>query len=801
MLNRVSGIFIGIFLTLFSFGLVIPATQAQESPTAGAATTAVLDPSNIVTFDQLSFTGQTLRGPSDSARLFLSLPADWQLLPGTQVELDTLVFISSEALSTGLGVYGGSIEVEFNDIVIGDIPLTQNGPATFTFTVPDIALDTTRIDGRFPLQITLRGDHVCDFERNVNVVLLPTSRFLLPHTTIAPNTDLTQLPRPIYQRSFLPDEAVIVLPQNPTAGELQAAFTVAAGLGKTTGSTLLLTTVPLNELTPQDQSSKHLILVGKAEGFSGLTELLISPPPAVGEADGNGLLQMVVSPWNPAKVVLIITGSNDAATIKAAQAFSSGTIRTGGQRSTAIVEAVDTNNPTVGSPDTDRTFTELGYGSPLLQGRGTDQTDLEFVLPDGQTIADSDEATINLIFSHSALLDYARSGISVILNDEPVGSVRFSDETTNLGSYTVRIPITAVRPGRNHLQLRAELVPLRSCNDLGAAAWLAIRPESWLHLPLAPAQKPDANTFTLSQYPDPFTLDTTLGTTAIIVPPNDTRAWNIAIKLAFDLGNRASGTLTTLRAAYADNIPADLRSNYDLLLVGQARALPLLGELNESLPAPFASDSDRVVDEKLPVDFLVPPDVTLGYLQLLPTPWNSEHAIMTVLGDSPAGVEQALNALFTSSQRTQLASNFAVIEAERLFVAPPDVDAFAQVPSGTEVASTEDTTPGITAETVITGTETITTTAVSPTAAPTETVETAVTSEENSAASQATPANEPEQPQFSINDQLAESGPILAADPAQVPAQSDLFSRWVWMTIVAISVIVLLILILIRFRQ
>ena len=132
MLNRVSGIFIGIFLTLFSFGLVIPATQAQESPTAGAATTAVLDPNNIVTFEQLSFTGQTLRGPSDSARLFLSLPADWQLLPGTQVELDTLVFISSEALSTGLGVYGGSIEVEFNDIVIGDIPLTQNGPATFT---------------------------------------------------------------------------------------------------------------------------------------------------------------------------------------------------------------------------------------------------------------------------------------------------------------------------------------------------------------------------------------------------------------------------------------------------------------------------------------------------------------------------------------------------------------------------------------------------------------------------------------------------------------------------------------------
>lgn len=782
MIIRVSNIFIGILLIIFSFGLAIPAIEAQESTPITA-----IDPANIVTFDQLSFTGQTLRGPSDSARLFLSLPADWQLLPGTQIELETLVFISSDAATTGLGVFGGSIEVEFNDIVIGDIPLTQNGPTAFTFTIPEIALNATRLDGRFSLQITLRGDHVCDFERNVNVVLLPTSRFLLPHTTIAPSTDLTQLPRPIYQRSFLPDEAVIVLPQNPTAGELQAAFTVAAGLGKTTGSTLLLTTVPLNELTPQDQSSKHLILVGKAEGFRPLSELLINPPPAVGEADGDGLLQMVVSPWNPAKVVLIVTGSNDAATVKAAQAFSSGVIRTGGQRDVAIVRAVDTINPTVGSPDTDRTFTELGYDSRTLQGRGTDQAELEFVLPDGQTIASSEEATLNLIFSHSALLDYARSGISVILNDEQIGSVRFSDETTNLGSYLVRIPLTAVRPGRNNLQLRAELVPLRSCNDLGAAAWLAIRPESWLHLPLAPAQKPDANSFTLSQYPDPFTLDTTLGTTALIVPPNDTRAWNIATRLAFDLGNRASGTLTTLRAAYADNIPADLRSQYDLLLVGQASTLPFLAELDAELPASFAADSDRVADEKLPVDFLIPPDVNLGYLQLLPTPWSSEHAILTVLGDSPAGVEQALNALLISSQRTQLASNFAVVEADRLFVAPPDAAPLAEAPLPQAP---------IAAETAVSPTETATA-AITTTA----TITTAVSPSETTNITTTQPAPSSEQPQFSINEQLAESGPILATDPTQIPAQSDLFSRWVWITILAISIIVLLILVIIRFRQ
>ncbi|MEM7112572.1 MAG: cellulose biosynthesis cyclic di-GMP-binding regulatory protein BcsB [Chloroflexota bacterium] len=792
--------FIIITLAILSLFTTLPTTQAQDTTPVDTAQTAVILDNNIVTFAQVNFAGQTLRGPSDSARLFLSLPADWQLQSGSQVQLDLLTFISEGPVATSAGVYGGSLEVEFNDIVIGDIQLAENGPRTVTFDIPDVALVSNRIDGRFPLEITVRGDHVCDIERNTNVVLLPSSQFILPHTTVAPSTDLTQLPRPIYQRSFLPDEALLVVPEQPSAGEMQAAMTVAAGFGKMANSSLQLALTPLNQLTTQLRSSQNLIFVGTADAFSTVTPLTIDAPPAIGEADGDGLIRMAVSPWNNSKVVLIVSGSNEAATIKAAQAISTGTIRTGGQRDVAIVEDVDTITPELGSPDTDRTFEELGYELRLLEGRGTDQLEIEFFVPDGQTVVPEEEAVINLIYNHSALLDYARSGISVILNDDLFGSVRLTEESTNLGAYQARIPISALRPGRNILTLRAELVPERSCNDLGDGAWLSIRPESWLHLPLTQASSPEKENFTLSKYPDPFALDTTLSSTAIVVPQNDVQAWNIATQIAFDLGNRTNGTLTNLRVAYGDNVPAELRDDHDMLIIGQASTLPILAELNNALPAPFADGANRVADEKLPVEFLIPPDVSLGYLELLRAPWNQDRAILAILGDSALGLEQAITALTTSSQRTQLATDFAVVEAERLFVAPPTVtDEPEAVEEAVETAVTE--TSVITSTNPVTATEAITTTLNEGTAVvetttvlPTEPAETAV-------AAVPTDAPATEEPQFSVDEQLAESGPILTAESAEAPPNDLLFSRWVWITIIAISIIILLVLVLIRFRQ
>ncbi len=650
--------------------LTVNSVQAQDS-TKNSLTgedVALIENENLVRFDLLDFEGFTLHGPSDTVRIYLAIPADWQLIEGVEVQLDIVAFISNGRFATDDGVYGGGILIEFNDELLDSVEIVRNGAQTITLPVPAAALESRRVDGRFPLDITLIGDMICDFEHDINVVIQPTSRFILPNEKTTPITDLTKLPRPIYQRSFLPDEVTVVVPTEPTAGELQAALTVAAGFGKMGSSKLTLFLTPVDELASNIRDQMHLIFVGRHEEFEMLEAVTLPPLPIEDVAEDAGVLQTAVSPWNSSKVIIVVSGANDAAIHKAAQAISSGAIRTEVRKDVAIVEKVDPDRVAYAAPQATRSFAELGYSLKLLQGRGTIRTEIEFSIPPGHTLEEGSEAVLSLLFNHSALLDYARSGISIILNDEPVGSIRFSDETSNQGRAEIVLPEGALHTGHNQITLRAELTPLRSCNDLADSAWLTIRPESTLYLPLSPNEKQRINTFALSQYPQPFILDETLGTTAFVLPVDDSVAWNSAAQLALDLGNQVNGVLTNLRVAFADDLSPNIRQNYDLLIVGQATSLPVVMELKDDLPAPFEPGNNRVLDEQLPISYHIPPGVNVGYLQLLQAPWNNEHVIVTVLGDSTVGLQHAQTALLQSSTRGRMASGLAVTDGDDVYV-------------------------------------------------------------------------------------------------------------------------------------
>ena len=87
-------------------------------------------------------------------------------------------------------------------------------------------------------------------------------------------------------------------------------------------------------------------------------------------------------------------------------------------------------------------------------------------------------------------------------------------------------------------------------------------------------------------------------------------------------------------------------------------------------------------------------------MELLPSPWNPENLIITVLGNSPLGVSWAADALLDESARPKLIGNFAVVTDEqvisidtRLFANENDPASLpaAVIPSdviATDVAST-----------------------------------------------------------------------------------------------------------------
>ncbi|MFQ5578071.1 MAG: hypothetical protein ACE5G8_13890 [Anaerolineae bacterium] len=109
------------------------------------------------------------------------------------------------------------------------------------------------------------------------------------------------------------------------------------------------------------------------------------------------------------------------------------------------------------------------------------------------------------------------------------------------------------------------------------------------------------------------------------------------------------------------------RRDRDLLVVGRASRLPLVQELDAALPLPFAPDSDSPLAERVAVVYRLPLNKELGYLELIPAPWDTSRLVVLVLGNSGRGL-QAAAALTSSGLRRKLAGDAAVVDGEQLFV-------------------------------------------------------------------------------------------------------------------------------------
>ncbi len=617
-----------------------------------------------VEFSLLGFTSRTLQGPIDSSSLFFSIPADWELLEGASLQLDMTVFLGTDATGRADVAFGGVLAVSLNNVFLDSVLLDQAGPQMIRLPLPPEALVSARTDGRYQLKISLDSGQDCNTSQNTAVVINRSSFFLFPHREVALDTDLALLPRPIYQRSFTPDTALIVVPDEPTAVEMEAALNVAAGFGKMTNGQLALRLTLAGDLTAEMRSSQHLIAVGQSENLAWLEDAPL--PAAMDEADADdGLIQMAVSPWNPAKVVLAVSGESETAVRQAAQALSSGSIRPGIHPNAAVVNQVNAHVAAAGPIPTDRTLADLGYPLRKLENIGNNESVYEFFVPSGQAV--TEDAYLNLALNHSALLDFNQSGLTVILNDEVIGSARLTQETAGLHEVQIAIPGTAVRPGVNSLNLKAELFPFTSCGDLRQdSTWLIIRSESALHLPLGPGQTA-TRAPTLSQYPIPFASDPTLSQTAFVLPAADSSAWDAAARLAADLGRRSSGILTNITAEFGDDVSDAMRQERDLIIVGRPSLLPLLTELNDVLPAPFNIETDQMAQDWLPVSYRLPATQQVGYLQQITAPWNEERTILIISGDTDEGVSAAADALIIRNLRMQLTGAIAMIDGEQIF--------------------------------------------------------------------------------------------------------------------------------------
>ena len=158
---------------------------------------------------------------------------------------------------------------------------------------------------------------------------------------------------------------------------------------------------------------------------------------------------------------------------------------------------------------------DLGYADRMLKGWGLSNVSYAFtttgVTPPG--------GKVNLLYSHTKVINPGRSSLVVSLNGVPLLDTQLKADIADRQSLEVQFPQRALRQGRNVLTVQFGLTPLNSAPYEGCyyvppdLAWGVVYSETAIHLP-----EGTPGGATLGSFPFPFVRSGTAADTVIVLP-------------------------------------------------------------------------------------------------------------------------------------------------------------------------------------------------------------------------------------------------------------------------------------------
>jgi hypothetical protein len=635
-----------------------PIPTAIEQPTTESTTTGEQSPDTLLTpgvdltFEELGYSTFQFSEPR-SRKVYLYLPRN--LIPNHNESYLDLTISHAPPEPDKPSV----IRVVLNDIPLAVITLSPENAEPTTYR---LGLGNTPLtQGRNDLDISLDNGAACNIRgAMVDVAVYGSSLLHLEYSLTRHPPDLALYPIPFFEQSFKYEPVCVVLPHNPSVVDLSAAATIAAGLGKFSGGGIRLALAFDTSISTEMRNNHHLIVVGK-KGVNRLLDRLDLPlrldDPAL--SDEQGVIQELVSPWNPLRMILVVTGHSDEGLAKASQALNRKARLLGMQGPVAIVQTVFPPEPVEDQQrDVDLTLADLGYEEEVVYGTAPHQLDYHFDMPLSWAV--TEEPRFTLYFSHASIADPTTSSLDVYFNYVPIESVLLDESNASEGILEVSPPSWLLSPGRNKLRLSIEmnLEDEDKCLFLDSQhLWTAIYSHSYLHLPFIPQDVEPA----LDHFPYPFNKMPNLSSVLLILPdPHQQLDHDLMLQVAAGLGAADRGDYLALNVTTADLVTQEDLQDKDLILIGRPSAHSLIAELNDRLPQPFKPGSDLPRPQLESVVLAQDPELNIGLIEELAAPWDAERTILVLTGTTDEGVALATTTLLY--QRNELAGNVALIE-------------------------------------------------------------------------------------------------------------------------------------------
>lgn len=376
-------------------------------------------------------------------------------------------------------------------------------------------------------------------------------------------------------------------------------------------------------------------------------------------AEGDGIVQEIVSPLNSSKVIIVVTGLNENAIEKAGQAISTIVQFPGMSGPVARIKSVIPSSETSPVLGENITFGSLGY-QDIKASFFDSFLQLNFNIPPGWAI--DNNAALMLHYSYSSAMSTLFSSLEVGINGLPLKSILLEnkDRTENLWN-TVSIPKSYLKSGSNRLSLN--LIgdyPKCLSYQVAQSFWAQIFSDSYLHLPhtIVPVD------FKLEQFPYIFSAQPDLSNIAFALPSEASQErLQQLLSLASFLGYSAGGNQFRPTVVQGE-VPAGTFSGFNIIAFGRPSENQTISVLNDYLPQSFEPGTDTIIQSLDNIVYRMPDNYELGYVQLIPSPWNNKNAALVITGTTDKGVMWSLGALLNENMNYKLKGNLAILVNE-----------------------------------------------------------------------------------------------------------------------------------------
>lgn len=605
----------------------------------------------VLQFNRSPVVGNALqmRGVLSQARIGFARPRHWQM--------ESAKVIVRFRHSPALYANRSSLTVRFNNRHLGSVPLNREAEAigNVAFDVPpDLIQDFNNVI----MEVQQHTSPTCTDPTDPALwtEILPDSKVVLGYRPQAIALDFANYPYPFLDRLGLdPDRITYLKPPTPNTTWLTASGRYQAAAARASSGRAIQTRL-VSQLSQVDGQDR-LVVIGTPAQQPQLGELTLPFAVENGQVldgsgsplpNGVGVLMLATTP-DGAAPVLVATGNDDTAVLKAVQALAQPDdqqLLTG--QATLVNQVTDVTTPAA-----------MDWPGYVPEGvRRLRLNDLEIapnqlfqdvtvngspvpppieiplrVLPNEQVLRGS---TFTLRYSYGPGVDPKRSSVSIMLDGQGIGGERLRSRNGGNDSVTVTLPPELVTP--------TSVLAVQFYTFPDAPISCGVLPDQPMWATLHGNSALDLNRTNLIQLTDlnhvktgfPFAAPQDLSNLAFVLP-NAPSEGEVATLLAVSdrLGRLSRGASVRLGAYTADGLPEEARNRH-VVGIGLRDRFPLpelfQGPTGFQLGAQLSRRQNQSQVQTLPDQ--------AGVIQAQVSPWNQERLLLGLVAQAPAGLTE-----------------------------------------------------------------------------------------------------------------------------------------------------------------